>query len=603
MEQVIPKVPERPRRRITRSEEPEQLRSESEFEREKSGSKDSELDLPPVPKTRPNRKPLASSSAHASSDDVSVKPEPQIQAQLQPEAVIETEPTVEHPIVDELEAKLPVEQPVLDEVELDEPVTQEVEPSGELLPEESTIKESLEEQIIDDFADEPVEEECKEVASPELIGDEAIQDEELEKPVKEEPIIQTDDKTLAEAIVPSVCEESEADIAEEPKETPEDASEAVVEAAREESSEVSPEASPEVPAEKTQVSVDQLSSTANLTEGAKEAPKEEQKETSEATSEETPEDSSVNAKPLFKEVTPGNVSSKEAIPSNTSPKEGSPATQKKKQGKSPPVPKKPSSKIAAFQQMFQNQQLQPEHTPSPKEPAAPKTGGFSGNRAQFAQNLNGMIALPGMAQLTPALAKRLGVSTSSDDAETGAEVETKNTKDEAELPKVPARSKKTRGPHKRLPKTVASIEKVETKSTSNISVVKAWTISFKPDLPERADDQPMEAELTAGEAIAPSEPAGLEDVEAEDLNEASPEEPLQIISESGNSDESEIQHTSDPSIAQNVEHEEEVHEEAEAAPEAEPEAEEIALDTEESNPTAFIAETYDEDTEVETPTA
>ncbi|QEU60886.1 Aim21 [Kluyveromyces lactis] len=584
MDQVMPKVPERPRRRNARSEEPEQLRSESEFEREKSGSKDSELDLPPVPKTRPNRKPLARSSAHASSDDVSVKPEPQIQAQLQPEAVVETEPTVEHPIVDELEAKLPVEQPVVDEVELDEPVKQEVEPSGESLPEESLIKESLEEQIIDDFADEPVEEEYKEVASPELIDDEAIQEEEAENPVKEEPIVLMDDKTLGEAIVPSVYEESEADVAKEPEETPEEPSEAVA------------EASPEVSPEKMPVSVDQLSSTGNLTEDAKEAPKEEQTESSEVTSEKTPEempketseDSSVNAKP----------SSKEATPSNTSPKEGSPATQKKKQGKSPPVPKKPSSKIAAFQQMFQNQQFQPEHTPSPKEPAAPKTGGFSGNRAQFAQNLNGMIALPGMAQLTPALAKRLGVSTSSDDAETGAEVETKDTKDEAELPKVPARSKKTRGPHKRLPKTVASIEKVETKSTSNISVVKTWSISFKPDLTERADDQPMEAELTPGEAIEPPEPASPEDVEAENLNEASPEEPLQIISESGNSDESEIKHASDPSIAQDVEHEEEVHGEAEA----EPGAEEIALDTEESNPTAFIAETYDEDNEVETPT-
>lgn len=95
----------------------------------------------------------------------------------------------------------------------------------------------------------------------------------------------------------------------------------------------------------------------------------------------------------------------ETVTNQEEAKESSTESLGKTKSGPPPVPKKPSSRIAAFQQMLQQQQQQEIHAQN-KDNSAPKPG-FAGNRAQFAQNLNGMIALPGMAQLPPSLAKKL----------------------------------------------------------------------------------------------------------------------------------------------------------------------------------------------------
>lgn len=154
----------------------------------------------------------------------------------------------------------------------------------------------------------------------------------------------------------------------------------------------------------------------------------------------------------------------------------------------PPVPKKPSSRIAAFQEMLQKQQLEQlqgsissssvepsaDTTESPRpsvprRPSHPNKSALSEQKAKFANNLNGSFPLPGMAphgRIPASLSKKLG-HTSSPKEET--------IKD-ARLPDVHRnRAKGPRG--RKLPSKVTSVEKITGESKSNeIELFNTWNV-------------------------------------------------------------------------------------------------------------------------------
>ncbi|CAI4039759.1 hypothetical protein SMKI_09G1690 [Saccharomyces mikatae IFO 1815] len=151
----------------------------------------------------------------------------------------------------------------------------------------------------------------------------------------------------------------------------------------------------------------------------------------------------------------------------------------------PPVPKKPSSRIAAFQEMLQKQQQQDLHNngissaitasaDTTKENTESSTASNSTN-ADFTNKLNGLLALPGMVnpgQLPASLGKRL----SSSDAEpTGGKQEQPQAKG-APLGNI----RRTKGPRgRKLPSKVADVEKVEEdENTNKIEIFNNWNVHF-----------------------------------------------------------------------------------------------------------------------------
>lgn len=144
----------------------------------------------------------------------------------------------------------------------------------------------------------------------------------------------------------------------------------------------------------------------------------------------------------------------------------------------PPKPKKLSSKIAAFQQMF-NQPAQEQ----PKVDREPRSGRLLEDRAGFAANLQNMmggIALPGMA--SPELLKKLAPASSTD-----AEKSEPSTR-------APRRARGPRG--KKLPTSITET-KVTVEPRFKLTVSELWEVSFKKKeeparLAEDFDDNDLE---------------------------------------------------------------------------------------------------------------
>ncbi|CCE94179.1 Aim21p TDEL_0H03200 [Torulaspora delbrueckii] len=139
--------------------------------------------------------------------------------------------------------------------------------------------------------------------------------------------------------------------------------------------------------------------------------------------------------------------------------------------RAPPVPKKPSSRIAAFQEMLQKKQLEQLQGPKPQhtlkqEVAESQRSKHGDEKAQFRQNLNALFTIPG----APAPA---GVATTPSEIPTGES--TNEDKKEKTLPDV--RQKRARGPRgRKLPSKVATVEKVRNESTgNNIELFHSWT--------------------------------------------------------------------------------------------------------------------------------
>lgn len=175
----------------------------------------------------------------------------------------------------------------------------------------------------------------------------------------------------------------------------------------------------------------------------------------------------------------------------------------------PPKPKKLSSKIAAFQQMF-NQE--PAETTKEEKSSPEKRGKLSSDKTNFAANLQNMmgagIALPGMAN--PEMLKKL------------APAESELEPSEKKTDSVPqSTSRRARGPRgKRLPKSIQE-STIAIEPRFKFSSGKLWEIDFNTEEKEQEDVQEAEStkEVAAGESDAFDNEAS-KDVEAESTADA-----------------------------------------------------------------------------------
>lgn len=177
----------------------------------------------------------------------------------------------------------------------------------------------------------------------------------------------------------------------------------------------------------------------------------------------------------------------------------------------PPVPKKPSSRIAAFQKMIHEQQMQDikRSTPTssfdkdgsnqdsskgnsenqkktisdngsegPEPTKNPSEINNNSKRMQFANSLNGLIGLPGISShgLPPALSKKLSNPAKSDiGSDNGGNENNKNVSNIGSQ----RRGKGPRG--RKLPTQVASFEKIIIENAGNeIKIFNTWTLEIKP---------------------------------------------------------------------------------------------------------------------------
>lgn len=168
-----------------------------------------------------------------------------------------------------------------------------------------------------------------------------------------------------------------------------------------------------------------------------------------------------------------------------------PATKEKPKAP-PPKPKKLSSKIAAFQQMF-NQE--PAETSKEEKSSPEKRGKLSSNKTNFAANLQNMmgagIALPGMAN--PEMLKKL------------APAESELESSEKKTDNVPqSSSRRAKGPRgKRLPKSIQE-STIAIEPRFKFSSGRLWDIDFNAEEKEQQEDV-QDAELTKEVAAGKSE--------------------------------------------------------------------------------------------------
>lgn len=168
----------------------------------------------------------------------------------------------------------------------------------------------------------------------------------------------------------------------------------------------------------------------------------------------------------------------------------------------PPKPKKLSSKIAAFQQMFN----QPAEPPRPDVDSSRNRGKLSSDKKDFAANLQNMmgrgIALPGMAN--PELLQRFSGERETD--EENAEDKPEEKTETAPTPSVPRR---TRGPKgKRLPKSIQETT-ITVESPYKVCVHDVWELSFQkkevepePEVEEPVEDEIKSVELEETETVS-----------------------------------------------------------------------------------------------------
>ncbi|PSK36895.1 hypothetical protein C7M61_003759 [Candidozyma pseudohaemuli] len=199
-----------------------------------------------------------------------------------------------------------------------------------------------------------------------------------------------------------------------------------------------------------------------------------------------------------------------AIPSRPA----KPATKEKPKAP-PPKPKKLSSKIAAFQQMF-NQE--PTEAAKEEKSSPEKRGKLSSEKTNFAANLQNMmgagIALPGMAN--PELLKKLAP------AELESEPSEKKS-DEAPQPT----SRRAKGPRgKRLPKSIQET-KITIEPRFKFSSGLLWELDFsKPSAEESTEGVTEPKEDIKEELLAASqEPLTGAPLDSEDSLKKDVEEP------------------------------------------------------------------------------
>ena len=150
----------------------------------------------------------------------------------------------------------------------------------------------------------------------------------------------------------------------------------------------------------------------------------------------------------------------------------------------PPKPKKLSSRMAAFQEMFEKVPLAGSgFQPPVKSSPAPTAKKLSPDKIKFADNLKTLVgkgvALPGM--VAPELSNKAN-----------SEVEPADTTDESK-PKVLASSRRAKGPRSRLPKALKEPTLVEASSRFQLVQGKLWSLEFSKG---SKDDSARDEEAT-----------------------------------------------------------------------------------------------------------
>lgn len=188
----------------------------------------------------------------------------------------------------------------------------------------------------------------------------------------------------------------------------------------------------------------------------------------------------------------------------------------------PPIPKKPSSKIAAFHEMLQKQQAQnvqnlmmtsdssngtdasvsvdvDEKKDKKTKSSLPVTQNNT-KQQQFVKNLNNLFALPGMVSPGTVLPNSLNRNSNDNknvddnyDTENEANGRTDITKPET---KTDIRKKRARGPRgRKLPSQVSQVTKiVDTNNLNTVHIFHSWSIQFGSEIKEKTDIEPNVAE-------------------------------------------------------------------------------------------------------------
>lgn len=179
----------------------------------------------------------------------------------------------------------------------------------------------------------------------------------------------------------------------------------------------------------------------------------------------------------------------------------------------PPKPKKLSSKIAAFQQMFNEQPQVPLKPSRPERPADKK---FSTNTMKFAESLKGVVGrgvpMPGM--VNPSTWK-------------GKEKDDDDDDESEELKPIADNVRRTKGPKgKRLPKGLKDV-KVEEEARFKVVIHDLWEVDFKAKVVDEVvevvadgakevnDESKVEESLDINPEPAESEATGFVTEEAE----------------------------------------------------------------------------------------
>lgn len=176
----------------------------------------------------------------------------------------------------------------------------------------------------------------------------------------------------------------------------------------------------------------------------------------------------------------------------------------------PPVPKKPSSRIAAFHEMLKKQQQKDiSNTEHENLKSSVGTNGSNMNpdRVNFAKNLNGLFALPGMTpsgdiplELNKGLSSPLTIEKKDDQTEKG----------KRSLPL--ATTKRVRGPRgRKLPTKIANTEKIVNDTTScQFETFHVWEIAFdlkKEEITEENEQKDISVSEKAIQATVLNQPA------------------------------------------------------------------------------------------------
>lgn len=224
-----------------------------------------------------------------------------------------------------------------------------------------------------------------------------------------------------------------------------------------------------------------------------------------------PEEGSENLKAPAKDGEP--VDSEKKKKNGGTPIEGRPlqslegdAPQVPQRPNKRPPPKKPSSKIAAFQAMLKQQQLMDASKTKDKQIDSGNSL-LSGKRANITNNLNGIFGLPGMAPgMTPGMVPPQRPPARQQTGSDGDSQSSENqTSSQSAAPSGPQR--RARGPKgRKLPAHIANVEKVETSiKTNEIQVLKTWSLKFQKISPtcSEKDSEPLK-DIPESGVVSPS---------------------------------------------------------------------------------------------------